>query len=317
MPVLCRAASLLAFLGAVSFQAPLAGQDAAPAAQAVFKARVERVPVATVVRTRAGKAITDLKRDDFTPLDNGRQRKITDFQSDPSPINLLLLVDLSGSMGVYGRWTSTLEIAGQLELFLKPREDEVGLFGFDKKLRELAPFGAPLGDVQYVLKNLHPFGVTSLFDAIADAGRTLAARPGVRRAVVVLTDGEDNASRLTPEQVSALASSIDVPVYIVMVASALDQEVPKEPDKKKPGETTRGRLADLAHWTGGELYRSKTSLDDRKAAAQIVAELRQQYLIVFEPDSAPGWHSIVIQTRSKDHVVRTRNGYLVGTRSDR
>ena len=94
------------------------------AGQAVFKARVERVPVATVVRTRQGKPITNLRRDDFQLFDNGKPRKITDFQSDPSPISLLLLVDLSGSMGLNGRWNSTLDIAGQLELFLKPRRKE-------------------------------------------------------------------------------------------------------------------------------------------------------------------------------------------------
>jgi hypothetical protein len=77
-----------------------------------------------------------------------------------------------------------------------------------------------------------------------------------------------------------------------------------------------GRLADLAHLTGGEVYKSTSPLEDRKAAGQIVAELRQQYLIVFEPDSEPGWHAIAVKTGNKNLVVRTRNGYLVGNRSD-
>jgi Ca-activated chloride channel family protein len=297
----------------VALETTLAGQEAS---QAVFKARVERVPVATVVRSREGKPITDLKRADFQLFDNGRLREIVDFQSDPTPISLLLLVDLSGSMAVEGRWDAAMSVAQQLELFLKPRQDEVGLYAFDRRLQELAPFGAPLGDVQYILKSLRPFGMTSLYDAIADAGRTMANRPGTRRAVVALTDGEDNASRLTSQQVSALASSIDVPVYIVMVASPTDPEMSPTP-AVKPEASALGRLADLAMLTGGELYRSTTPLDDRKAAGRIVAELRQQYLIVFEPDTAPGWHAIKIQTRNKNLVVRTRNGYLVGNRSDR
>jgi len=209
-----------------------------------------------------------------------------------------------------------MSVARQLELFLKPRQDEVGLYAFDRRLQELAPFGSPLGDVHYILKSLRPFGVTSLYDAIADAGRTLSSRAGTRRAVIALTDGEDNASRLTAEQVSAMASSIDVPVYIVMVASPTDPDVPSTKPAKAEA-TALGRLADLASSTGGEMYRTTTPLDDRKAAGRIVAELRQQYLIVFEPDTAPGWHSIKIQTRNKDLVVRTRNGYLVGNRSDR
>jgi Ca-activated chloride channel family protein len=296
----------------LSLETARAFQD--PVAQAVFKSRVERVPVATVVRTRQGKPVTDLKRGDFQLFDNGQPRDITDFQSDATPVSMLLLVDLSGSMALNGRWEATQTVAGQLELFLKPREDEVGLYAFDKRLQELEPFGSPLGDVQHTLRSLRPFGMTSLYDAIADAGRTLGARPGTRRAVVAVTDGEDNASRLTAPQVSALASSIDVPVYIVMVASG-----PDDPGPRPAGDPTdaqqRGRLADLAHWTGGELFRSRNPTEDRRAAGQIVAELRQQYLIVFAPDSEPGWHSIVIQTRFKDLVVRARNGYLVGSRT--
>jgi VWFA-related protein len=308
--VLFRVASLIALL-ALGLEGALAGQDPAP--RTVFKSAVERVPVATVVRTRAGKPVTTLTRDDFQLFDNGHTRAITDFQSDPTPVSLLLLVDLSGSMALNGRWEATQEVASQLELFLKPREDEVGLYTFDKHLQELEPFGSPLGDVRHTLKSLRPFGMTSLYDAIADAGRLLGARPGTRRAVVAVTDGEDNASRLTATQVSALASSIDVPVYIVMVASG-DPQGPPAPDA--PSEAVqRGRLADLAHWTGGELFRSKNPIEDRRAAGQIVEELRHQYLIVFAPDAEPGWHSIVIQTRFKDLVVRTRNGYLVGSRS--
>src|SRR6476660_9769163 len=159
MRVLCRSVSLLAVL-AIGFEAGLAGQDVAP--QAVFKARVERVPVATVVRTRQGKPVTNLTRADFLLFDNGHSRPITDFQSDPTPINLLVLVDLSGSMAVSGGWDAALSTAGQLELFLKPREDQVGVYTFDRRLREVAPFDAPLGDVQFELKKLTPFGITAL-----------------------------------------------------------------------------------------------------------------------------------------------------------
>jgi VWFA-related protein len=206
-------------------------------------------------------------------------------------------------------------MAGQLELFLKPREDQVGVYTFDKRLREVSAFGAPLGDVQHDLRKLKPFGITALFDAIAEAGRTLSSRAGTRRAVIALTDGEDNASRLTAAQVSALASSIDVPVYIVMVGSRRDSD-DSEPAPSPVDGQEMGRLSDLAHLTGGEVYRSTTPLEDRKAAGQIVAELRQQYLIVIQPDAEPGWHSIAVKTKNKDLVVRTRNGYLVGSRSD-
>jgi len=297
-------------LAALALDGAIAAQEPT---HSVFRAGVDRVPVATVVRTRKGQPVTNLTRDDFLLFDNGKRREITDFQSDPTPVSLLLLVDLSGSMALEGRWDATQEVAGQLELFLKPGQDEVGLYAFDKHLQELEPFGSPLGDVAYHLKTLRPFGMTSLYDAIAEAGRVMGTRPGTRRAIVAVTDGEDNASRLTAPEVSAMASSIDVPVYIVMVASD-DPEQPVAPGAT-PEAQARGRLADLAHWTGGELFRSKNPIEDRRAAGQIVEELRQQYLIVFAPETEPGWHSIVIQTRAKDLVVRARNGYLVGGRS--
>ena len=307
-----RDASLLASL-ILGSSLVLAAQDPASRSQAVFRAQVERVPVATVVHTRQGKPVTNLQREDFQLLDNGHPKPITDFQADPTPVSLLLLVDLSGSMGIEDKWQHVLDAAGQLELFLKPREDEVGLFAFDKKLKELEPFGSPLGDVQHTLRNLHPFGMTSLYDAIADAGRTMSQRPGTRRAVVALTDGEDNASRMSVRQVTSLASAIDVPVYIVMVASEVEHAAP-QPAGKPASAEDQGRLEDLARFTGGELFRSGNPTEDRRAAGQIVAELRQQYLIVFEPDTEPGWHAITVQTRQKDLVVRTRNGYLVGSR---
>jgi Ca-activated chloride channel homolog len=286
------------------------------AGQAVFRSQVERVPVATVVRTREGKPVTGLTREDFQLLDGGEPKEIKDFQSDPTPVSLLLLVDLSGSMGLEDKWDRAVAAATRLENFLKAGQDDVGVFTFDRRLKEIAPFGGLLGDVPLALKSLRPFGETSLYDAIAEAGRTMGSRPGARRAVVALTDGEDNASRLTSSQVSALASSIDVPVYVVMVASAVERAALKaRAATAGPDDSPRGRLADLAHWTGGELFPSSSAAEDRLAAERIVTELRQQYLIVFEPDRRPGWHSIVIQTRQKDLVVRTRNGYLVGSRS--
>jgi Ca-activated chloride channel family protein len=310
LTVLSRCASLLALL-ALAFALP--GQDPAPVPQAVFRKSVERVPVATIVQTKQGHPVVDLRREDFQLLDNGRPKEITEFQSEPTPVSLLLLVDLSGSMGIDDRWNRAIDISGQLELFLKPREDEVGLYAFDKKLKVLEPFGSPLGDVQHTLKTLRPFGLTSLYDAIAEAGKEMSHRPGTRRAVVALTDGEDNASRMNLKEVTTLASAIDVPVYIVMVASEVER-APQPAGPPAHSAVDQGRLEDLARLTGGQLFRSGSPTEDRRAAGHIVAELRQQYLIVFEPDTEPGWHAITVVTRQKDLVVRTRNGYLVSSR---
>jgi VWFA-related protein len=162
------------------------------------------------------------------------------------------------------------------------------------------------------LDGLRPFGKTKLFDAIAETGRRLAAEGAARRAIVALTDGADNASRLSPAEVSGLASEIDVPVYVIVVVSPLDRAGDSSTVIDPTLESlVDGRLGDLARWTGGEIFAAVGPAQTSRAARQIVTELRQQYLIAFEPSSQPGWHPIALRTRDKDHVVRARSGYVV------
>jgi VWFA-related protein len=282
----------------------------------VFRGGVQRVVVATTVRTKRGKPITDLKSEDFELIDAGKPRAITEVRSEPAPVSVALLVDLSGSMGVAERREASRAAATHMVSWLKPVHDQVGLFVFDKQLTEIAPLGPAPGNVLNQLQAFQPFGATSLFDAIAETGRRVAAGPGTRRAVVAFTDGMDNASHLTAEQVSALASSIDVPVYIVIIVSPLDRSEQGTVDDAKLDAVMQGRLADLAHWTGGEIFAALGPSKNSQAARQIVEELRQQYLIVFEPDTRPGWHPIDIRTRQKDLIVRARSGYVVQGRPE-
>jgi VWFA-related protein len=130
--------------------------------------------------------------------------------------------------------------------------------------------------------------------------------------VVVFTDGNDNASRLTPEQVSATASAIDVPVYIFGVVSSVDNPTAENTlvaDGKSP---LSGALADLAAWTGGHVFVSSAPGERSASARQIVDELRHQYVMAFESSGRPGWHPLVVRARAKDLVVRARSGYLAG-----
>ncbi len=277
----------------------------------VFRSGVDRVAVATTVRTKQGRPVTDLKAEDFELFDGGLPRKITEFRSEPTPVSLALLVDFSGSMDVAEKRDVAKQIAGHIVSWLTPGEDRVGLFAFDRELREVSPLRAAPSDVADKIQTIKPFGMTSLFDAIARTGQVLSEHEGPRRAVVVLTDGVDNASALSAAEVSGIASSIDVPVYIVIVVSPLDRSGKSTVDDRRLDAMLEGRLADLAHWTGGEIFAGMGPAQDSLAARQIVSELRQQYSIVFQPDTRPGWHPIDIRTRQKDLVVRARSGYLV------
>jgi VWFA-related protein len=215
-------------------------------------------------------------------------------------------------MDVAIRREAAAEISRHLMSWLLPDDDRVGLTTFDRTLQHVHPISAPSDEVLLKMKAIRPYGQTSLFDAIAEAGRDLAATGASRRALIALTDGADNASRMSASEVSGIASSIDVPVYIVLVVSPLDR-APRGSSviDDQLEAMLAGRLGDLARWTGGDIFAPVGPSETSVVTRQIINELRNQYLIAFEPGTRPGWHPIEIRTRDKEHVVRARTGYFV------
>ena len=131
--------------------------------------------------------------------------------------------------------------------------DEAAVFTFDTRLVERTPFTAGLKTLPESMGRVVPFGATSLHDAIAQTAKRAGAREGRRRAVVVLTDGADNASRMTPSEVSALASGIDVPVYIFGIVASIDNPT-EDRSTVAPGHAwLSGSLDGLSTATGGRV----------------------------------------------------------------
>lgn len=302
---------------ALTAVAPVGADSPAVQSPPTFRAGVDRVTVTAVVRKRNGQPVTDLTRDDFVVLDNGRPRPILEFRSEPTPATLALLVDFSGSMNLAEKIPAARAAAGQLLDRLTPGVDRIGLFAFETALHELQPIGPAAPDrVLRGLAELRPFGSTSLYDAVAETGRRLAADGSTRRAIVALTDGGENSSRLSVAQVTRMASEVDVPVYIIVVVSPLDRDALSGAEARAAAEALNdSRLGHLAHWTGGEIFLASADEPVARAADQIVDELRHQYFIGFAPDnSRPGWHPIDVRTRQKDLVVRARSGYVAQSR---
>ncbi|MFO7303389.1 MAG: VWA domain-containing protein [Acidobacteriota bacterium] len=292
----------------VSLVPALAGGQDMP----TFSAATERVTLSVTVRNSRGRLVPDMTEDEFMLFADGRRRAITNFQHDSTPISLGFLVDFSGTMDVGSRRAAARENVQHMLDLLQPGVDRAGLFVFDRELRVIQPLAPAPGDILAQLDSVErPFGVTSLFDAIAETGRRLAEASGPRRAVVALTDGADNASALSPEEVSGIASSIDVPVYIVIVVSPFDRDGRRPHQSLNIDQLISGQLGNLARWTGGEIFVSLGAEQAARTAREIVGELRQQYLIAFEPDPAPGWHPIELRTTRRNVSVRTRSGYYV------
>jgi len=267
---------------------------AAVAQQPSFKSSAERVTIAVVARDRHGRPITGLSASDFEILDDGQRRSIVDFQIAGSRVSVALLLDTSGSMKLPPKFELSTDVANLLLASLSEGVDEAGLFTFDKVLHLAHPFTTEFEPIRSAVHSTPPFGSTSLYDAIADTAQQLSTRPG-RRALVVVTDGVDTSSLLAPAQVSAIASSIDMPVYVVAVGIAPD---------------SHGNLSDLARWSGGAFYGVATPADSSLAARQIVMDVRHQYLLAFEPDASPGWHRIEVRARQRP-TLQARSGYWV------
>ena len=280
---------------------------------ATFKAGIDVVRIAAVVRDQKGRFVQDLNARDFEVLDGGQARVIKDFRTDIAGLSVAILFDVSGSME--GRMPNARETAAHLLSWLDPTRDEAAVFTFDTHLDEVAPFTTGLKALPDSMTTKVPFGETSLHDAIAATAKRVGEREGRRRAVVVLTDGADNASRLKPSQVSAAASAIDVPVYIFGIVASIDNPSEDTATLSVSRSALAGPLADLAAWTGGHVFAVSTPGQRSSAARQIVDELRHQYLIAFESSGKPGWHPLVVRARNKDLVVRARSGYIAGQSS--
>lgn len=279
---------------------------------AAFKAGVDLVRIAAVVRDQKGRFVQDLTARDFEVLDGGVARPINDLQRDIAGISVAVLFDVSGSME--GHMPHAREAAAHVLSWLDASRDEAAIFTFDTHFDARTPFTTGLRTVPDSIAQVVPFGATSLHDAIAETARLVGQREGRRRAVVVLTDGDDTASRLTASQVSAAASAIDVPVYIFGIVPSIDNPS-EDTSTRAVGSVFAGPLSDLATWTGGHVFVASTPGQRSIAARQIIDELRHQYLIAFESSGAPGWHPLVVRARNKDLVVRARSGYIAGQSS--
>ena len=299
----------LIVLAIVAATAGIHGHERQEPPIATFKAGVDLVRVAAVVRDHKGRFVEDLSAKDFEVLENGRERRTTDFRRDRSAISVALLFDVSGSME--GHLANAREEASHVLSWLDAG-DEAALFTFDTELREVTRFTEGLKSLPDSMTAVVPFGATSLHDAIAETARRVGRREERRRGVVVLTDGNDNASRLTPAQVSAIASDIDVPVYVVGIVPSIDNPSADTATMSVERSALSGPLTDLANWTGGHLFVASTPGQRSLAARQIVDELRHQYLIAFESSGAPGWHPLEVRARQKDLIVRARAGYMAG-----
>ena len=296
-----------------SAQTP-AGKPVSGAPAATFKSGVEVVSVTAAVRDSHGKVVRDLTKADFEVIDSGTPRQIQDFYAGDSPVSVAILLDISGSMGVGGNMDRARDAVRTVLSRMHTSGDEAALYTFDSTVHDAVPFTTDLDRIRRMTLAGRPWGLTSLYDAVAATARQVGERENRHRAVLVITDGVDTDSQLTPPRVSGIASAIDVPVYLLTVVNPLDHPGGEYSVIEAAGEHSNvGTLEDLARWTGGDMRICSMPEHTMAAVEDLFGELRYQYLITFEPGLTPGWHPLEIRTRKKNLVVHARGGYMAAT----
>ena len=292
---------------------PVQAQTAA-SSPPTFRSSLDLVSIQTSVRDKRGRPVQGLTTADFEVRDNGQLRPILSFRSDRhSPLSVAVLVDMSGSMRVGPKMAMARQVFDTLMTQLRQGHDELALFTFDSALHERRPFTTDLAGLKGALDDFTAFGSTSLYDATAATAQRLAARSSSHKAVVILTDGIDTSSSMTAPQVSGLAGSIDVPVYIIATVPAVDQASMMEADDRSGRASEGVDLRELAEWTGGRLVFASSFAETAVAAADLLDELRQQYVLAIEAASGLNeWRRLEVRVRRPSAVVKARSGYFGG-----
>jgi VWFA-related protein len=271
------------------------------------RVRSDEVNVIFTVVDKDGNFVRDLKQDQFKIVDNNRPpRQIMNFAAQTNlPLQVGLLIDASNS--IRDRFQFEKDSASEfLYEIIRPKSDRAFVMAFDEKWDVTQDFTNDLDKLRNGVKAIRAGGGTALWDAIYFACRDKLmkepATTAVRRAIVVVSDGEDNQSHVYRDEAIDMAQRAEVIVYAI--STTLVETHTKGNDNLKA----------LAEATGGRVFLS-TKLDDVVAAfAGIQEELRSQYSVSYRPDGfiANGqFRPIKILADSKKYKVRTKKGYYV------
>lgn len=262
----------------------------------VFRAEVRLVEIHVAVFDRGGRALRGLTKGDFEIFDEGERRQPEIFESEESPFSVALLLDASGSM------EEDLPLVKRAALTMIQRlrpEDRVAVFCFNDRTMTLAEFTSEQKALSAAIRRLRAEGTTALFDALGRVAPALTARPG-KKALVVFTDGDDNASALTLERAVQRFRRESVPVYAIAYGNALKSS------------KLQDTLEQMARLTGGELLQARRPQDAIGAFERVSRDLTASYLLTFRPPSGRGeWRRLRVSVPGRrDAWVRHREGYF-------
>jgi Ca-activated chloride channel homolog len=271
---------------------------------AEFVSEVTRVNMLFPVTDKRGRFITDLNRDDFEVFENKKQQQISEFASETDlPLRRGMLVDTSNS--IRDRFRFQQEAAVNFVNGVMRDQDKAMVVSFDSATELVSDLTSDTAKLEHAIRDLRPGGGTALFDAVFFACRDKLMQDQplykFRRAMVVLSDGEDNNSRSSRDQALEMAQKADVVIYTI---STNISRQPTEGDKI---------MRYFAQQTGGLAFFPFQASDMNQSFENIANELRHQYNLFYRPEPLKNdglFHDVHIKVRGrKDLVVRARKGY--------
>ena len=278
----------------------LVAPSAILAQQPAFRAETRLVVVHATVRNARGELVTTLERDAFTVYENNKRQPITLFRRDDVPVSLELLIDNSGSMRTL---RSKVEAATLALARASNPQHEIFVLNFNDKARIDVPFTSDIGVLEAGIARVDSIGGTAMRDAI-DLAKMYLAEHGSRdrKVLLVITDGIDNASVRTREQIEKQAEQRDTVVFAVGLFS--------DEDRVKQG---RHELDQLADRTGGMAYYPQDIDAIGGVALEIARQIRNQYTIAYAPlnQALDGtYRAIRVKASGSEPLsIRTRAGY--------
>ncbi len=288
--------------GGFAQQTPVMKNDEDPTRIIV---EVTRVNMLFTVMDKKGRFVTNLNKDDFELVENKRQQNIQEFTAETDlPLRLGILIDTSNS--VRDRFKFEQQAATEfVHSVMTAKRDKAMLVSFNDQAEMVSDL---IDDPNQIVKGigaLRPGGGTALYDAIFYACRDKLAldqpKYKFRRAIIVMTDGDDNFSHYTRDQALEMAQKAEVAVYAISTNVTRDET---------GGDKV---LKYLAHETGGQAYFPFKVEDLEQSFENIANELRHQYIILYRPDplvTDGQFHPISLRVKGqKGLIVRVRPGY--------
>lgn len=274
----------------------------------IIRKNVDEVNVVFTVTDKHGHFVKDLKKEDFQVIDDKKPAtRIIDFSKETNlPLRVGLLVDASNSIRDRFRFEqdAAVEFLNQI---VRPKFDRAFVLGFDTTAEVTADFSDNAEQLARGVRMLRPGGGTALYDAVYFACRDKLIKSqekesfATRRAIILLSDGEDNQSRVTREEAIEMAQRAEVVIYTISTNVS---------GVKMKGDKVLERMADA---TGGRAFFPFKIEDVANAFSEIQDELRSQYLLAYKPadfQTDGRYRSIdILAENHKNLHVRARKGY--------